>query len=79
MYYFNSENPITNFEDTIDVFRNFWIIFCEDNGELMKEQNVLLLFCALPYPMGYRDPRKSLEDINIFDKDFNKNYFFEIL
>jgi hypothetical protein len=45
----------------------------------MKEHNVLLLFAALPYPMGYRDPRKTLEDVNIYDKDFNKNYFFEIL
>ncbi len=79
MYYFNAENPITNFEDIIDIFRTFWSIYCEPNGKTMKEQNVLPLFVALPYPLGFRDPTISLENINIFDKNFDKNYFMEIL
>ena len=79
MFYFNQHNPITNFEDTIDVFRTFWSLYCEEDGKLMKEQNVLPLFVSLPYPLGYRDPKHNLENVNIFDKGFDKNYFFEIL
>lgn len=45
----------------------------------MKESNVIYLFSALPYPLGFRDPKVDIEQINLFSKDFNKNFFLDNL
>jgi len=54
-FYFNTENPVTCYQDIEEEFKKTWNIFTwKTNGEKIKERNLIEFFSMLKSPLGYR-------------------------
>jgi hypothetical protein len=52
--YINPENPLQNFKDDTQVFKNHWGIFTRKQmGIKMNEKYIVDFFLSMPKPLGF--------------------------